>query len=153
MTTKDGITLTSLPRTVVELALTLPFSESVAAIDWALAHGCDRATLETLADRLGGASTSRALAAIEFADPRSGSPGESVSRALIHQLGFPLPALQVPFHDGRGFIGVVDFYWSDHALIGEFDGRVSTPIRTRSETGIRAMWWSTRSAGRTGFAP
>ena len=124
VTEKDGITLTSLPRTVADLATSLPFAEAVVAIDWALAHGVGREQLTDLAGCLGGARASRGLSAIDFADPRSGSPGESIGRALIHALGFPPPALQVAFRDADGLIGVVDFCWADFALIGEFDGRV-----------------------------
>lgn len=124
VTEKDGITLTSLPRTVAELATSLPFADAVVAVDWALANGVSREHLTELVGRLGGAGRARGLSAIAFADKRSGSPGESISRALIHVLGFPPPALQVPFRDAGGLIGVVDFYWSDFALIGEFDGRV-----------------------------
>ncbi len=124
VTEKDGITLTSLPRTVADLTVSLPFAGAVAAVDWALANGCSREHLADLVRCLSGAAGGRGLAAIAFADGRSGSPGESVSRALIHELGFPPPALQVPFHDSRGLIGVVDFFWADFALVGEFDGRV-----------------------------
>jgi len=124
VTTKDGIALTSLPRTVVDLAAALPFPEAVAAVDWALANGCKREHLADLTRRLGNAASGRGLSVIAFADRRAGSPGESISRALMHQLGFPPPELQVPFRDGNGLIGVVDFYWADFALIGEFDGGV-----------------------------
>lgn len=121
----DGIRATSMRRTVVDLAASLPFPEAVAAVDWALAQGVDREHLARLAMALrSGGGLKRAVAAIRFGDGRSGSPGESVSRALIHQLGFPAPELQVPFHDRRGLIGESDFYWRRWALIGEFDGLV-----------------------------
>jgi hypothetical protein len=66
----------------------------------------------------------RARLAVSFADPGSGSIGESISRVNIHLAGFPPPLLQVPFHDSDGLIGYADFYWPDIRLIGEFDGRV-----------------------------
>jgi hypothetical protein len=121
----DGIRVTSLRRTVVDLAGSLPFPEAVAAVDWGLAGGLPRDQLTRLAMALrSGGVLKRAGAAIGFADARAGSPGESVSRALIHQLGFPAPELQVPFYDRRGLIGESDFYWRRWTLIGEFDGMV-----------------------------
>src|SRR3954452_11810281 len=108
----DGLLLTPPARTVVDLALTEPFPEAVVAADWALAHGVPRdelfAALDSSASRRGRA---RARHVLEFADERSGSPGESLSRALIERLGFVAPDLQVPFSDSAGFIGFVDFYW------------------------------------------
>jgi len=44
------------------------------------------------------------------------------------EAGLPAPELQVPFSDRAGRIGVVDFWWPDHQLIGEFDG-VSKYVR------------------------
>jgi hypothetical protein len=110
----------------VDLAASLPFPQAVVVADWALGDGCSREHLADLAARLGGSTTLRARSVLAFADPRSGSPGESISRALIREIGFPRPALQVAFDDGFGLIGVVGFYWADHAVIGEFDGRVKT---------------------------
>jgi len=121
----DGIRATSLRRTVVEIASSLAFPGAVAAVDWALAHGIPRDELARLAMALlSGGALKRAVVAIGFGDGRSGSPGESVSRALIHQLGFPAPELQVAFHDRRGLIGESDFFWRRWSLIGEFDGMV-----------------------------
>jgi hypothetical protein len=59
---------------------------------------------------------------LDFANGASGSPGESLSRVAIHLLGLPAPQLQVPFSDRQGLIGIVDFWWPEVGLIGEFDG-------------------------------
>jgi len=61
---------------------------------------------------------------LDFATPLPGSPGESLSRANIHELGFPVPELQVVFDDRGGRVGDVDFWWRMANLIGEFDGLV-----------------------------
>ena len=66
----------------------------------------------------------RAVRALDFADARAESPGESVTRVQLHALGFPTPQLQVAFDDDRGRIGTVDFFWPEHRLIAEFDGAV-----------------------------
>jgi hypothetical protein len=51
------------------------------------------------------------------------SPGESVSRALMHLFGFPEPILQKAHWDSEGLIGRTDFAWDVGAEpVGEFDG-------------------------------
>lgn len=120
-----GIPCTSPERTVVDLALTEPFADAVVAADWAIRERTSvealRRTLDELAPRQ---HRGRAEHVIGFADARSGSAGESLSRALIAEHGFPAPVLQQRFDDHRGLIGYVDFWWPDHGLIGEFDGLV-----------------------------
>ncbi|WP_350348369.1 hypothetical protein ABIQ69_00090 [Agromyces sp. G08B096] len=128
-----GVTVTSYARTLLDLARTLPFASAVAAID----HGIrprlrpDRAAvvvaeqaglLESLASlgRVRGVRPARA--AIEFADARSDSAGESISRANMHLLGFPAPDLQVAFHRTDGGKDVADFDWPENNVFGEFDG-------------------------------
>jgi hypothetical protein len=67
---------------------------------------------------------------VSFADGRSGSTGESVSRVNIHVSGFPPPELQVPFLNADGREDIVDFFWEARhtrqlmPLLGEFDGKV-----------------------------
>lgn len=138
----EGFRVTSIARTVVELAMTLPFRDAVAAADWALKQGVPRELLLALLDELArGAAWKRGARAIRFADDRSGSPDESKSRALIDELGFPAPDLQVPFADAFGFIGSVDFFWSEQALIGEFDGAVKLkdPDMLNGRTPLQAL--------------
>ncbi|MEA5453814.1 hypothetical protein SPF06_03680 [Sinomonas sp. JGH33] len=65
----------------------------------------------------------RAMTLVSLARGGAESPGESVSRALIHLFGFPEPALQKEFRDSRGFIGRTDFAWDiAPEPVGEFDG-------------------------------
>lgn len=138
----DGVQVTSVARTVVELAMVLPFRDAIAAADWALRQGVPRERLIALLDELGrGAGRKRAARVIAFADERSGSPDESKSRALIHELGFPEPDLQTRFDDAFGLIGFVDFFWSAAALIGEYDGAVklSDPLILRGRTPAQAV--------------
>ncbi|MFD1714647.1 type IV toxin-antitoxin system AbiEi family antitoxin domain-containing protein [Amnibacterium flavum] len=120
----DGLLVTGLERTLIDLALTTSFESAVASLDWGLANGASRQSIHEELERMSPPTRRKAAEkAIEFADSRSGSPGESLSRARMHILGFPAPQLQVPIHDARGRVGIVDFYWPDLQLIGEFDGR------------------------------
>ena len=68
------------------------------------------------------AATRRIRTAVNFADPRSGSPGESYSRALMWVAGFEPPELQHEIRDGSGLVGYTDCYWDGVRVAGEFDG-------------------------------
>ncbi|MDQ1564196.1 MAG: hypothetical protein QOI14_1147 [Actinomycetota bacterium] len=128
---RDGVSVTSLPRTLAEYCAGMPFPDSVVALDWAIRRStaldpkpfATKEDIRLAADLLHIHRDRRKLdRALAFADGLSGSLGESLSRALMLELGFPIPELQVDFSDHGGFIGTVDFWWPDQNLIGEFDG-------------------------------
>jgi hypothetical protein len=125
-----GLEVTTLARTVVDLARVAPIPAGVVAADAALrgdptgrypAVGRDLLSDEIGAPGRRGAARARQV--VEFADARSGSPGESLSRASMLLAGIPAPLLQFEFSDRFGVI-VVDFWWPEFNLVGEFDGRV-----------------------------
>jgi hypothetical protein len=63
--------------------------------------------------------------AVRLADPRPESVGESRSRYLFYAQGIPMPDLQFEVYDSEGrLVGVTDFAWPSHRLLGEFDGRI-----------------------------
>lgn len=125
----DGVRVTALTRTCVDIARTTPLLTSLPMIDAALA-GRTRGgvTLDpgALAAEAAGVQSPRGMArcreALRLADGESGSPGESASRLGMHLLGLPVPILQQPFYDAAGLIGIVDFWWPAFNLVGEFDG-------------------------------
>ena len=121
----DGLPVTSLERTVADLVRDLPFCESVAVADAALGRGLSPELLLALTAK--GRGCRMARRAIEFADPAAESPGESVSRARMQELGIVLPELQVELRDTDDvFVGRVDFLWRVRSagVIGEFDGAI-----------------------------
>jgi hypothetical protein len=62
---------------------------------------------------------------VRMADGRSESVGETRSRYMFWRHGLPRPELQYRVHDCSGqLIGITDFGWPDHGLLGEFDGAV-----------------------------
>ncbi|WP_148043383.1 hypothetical protein [Flexivirga caeni] len=119
----DGIPVTPPARTVVDLARTMSLACALAAGDWAVRLsmcGVADITNAALAVPCRGHGRAIAILAARLVDPRSESPGESLSRARMYENGFPEPDLQVPLLDERGEFGRGDFGWP--GLIGEFDG-------------------------------
>jgi hypothetical protein len=123
----DGTPVTSVARTVLDIARAAPFPAALAVADAALAAGL------TTPDDLGAALTAgagtrgsrSARRVVRAADHRSESVGESRSRALMIDAGLALPELQVEVRRSDGtLVGRCDFGWQEHGLLGEFDGRV-----------------------------
>lgn len=121
----DGIAVTSLARTVCDLARTLSTFKAVPIGDDALARGLYPAELtDVLARCRGWRGVVRARRTVDFLDARSESPGESCSRVVLHEQGLPKPDLQVKVYDDRGyFIARSDFGWIERRTLGEFDGQ------------------------------
>ncbi len=121
----DGLVVTSLARTVLDLACELPMQSAVAVGDAALRLGVTRADLDSLVERAGPRNgIGAARRAIAFLDRRSGSVGESRSRVLLHANGFPKPELQFEIVDREGWVFAHgDFGWEELRTVGEFDGK------------------------------
>jgi hypothetical protein len=130
----EGLATSGLAGTVLDVSRHASFGVAVAMADRALAfkRGSGGGVLAESVDKtqlwhaLGILGTThragKAKEVIEFADGDSGSAGESISRVVIYRLGFPAPILQFEFRDAHGRM-IVDFWWPEFALIGEFDGR------------------------------
>lgn len=139
--TVGGLEATSLRRTALDLARTTSFAAAVVSLDAVVSDTAEgvapperwdsscgrvpRADLRAHLDRFGGSpGVRRAAVALAFADSRSESVGESLSRVQLHAWGFPAPDLQVPVVGRSGARYVADFAWDGGRLLGEFDGRV-----------------------------
>ncbi|PZE98658.1 hypothetical protein DEJ01_16120 [Curtobacterium sp. MCLR17_040] len=119
--TVGAIAVTSVPRTVVDVAMTGDLRAGVVIADAALRRGFDDADLRRAVPPK---ARARALAqqVLDLADARSGSPAESLARVVFRELGLPDPVLQQEFVvDGRR--SAVDFWFPDHGVIVEIDGR------------------------------
>lgn len=125
VTSIDGVPVTSLARSVADLARTLPYAQAVAIGDKALALGLSPADLAEaieMAARWAGAAQARRVAG--FIDGRSESVGESFSRVGFDRDGIPMPLPQFEVCDDEGrFVGRTDFGWPELRTLGEFDGR------------------------------
>ena len=125
VTVVAGVAVTSVARTVADLARSVPFEQAVVIADSALRRVLPAdlwAALERAPHRPG---NPRARRVLRFADGRSEIAVESSSRVALHVAGLPPPELQwtVLAADGRE-LGRADFAWCDLRTVGEFDGRV-----------------------------
>lgn len=124
VTTPDGIRTSGPERVAADLALTMPFTDAVVALDDLLRRGTDRSTVRQTVQRRGPKGRRRALRAIDFADPQSESPGESVGRVRFDQFGTEPPVLQHRFAQSGAPDIVVDFWFPGAGVVIEFDGEV-----------------------------
>jgi hypothetical protein len=122
----DGVRTTTVPRTVVDLACSLPLPDGVAVGDSALRLGAQPGNLLTTLSDVGTRhGIGRARRALGLLDARSESYGESVSRVLMLERGFPPPEPQLRLLNGHGVVAArVDFGWAGLGVAGEFDGRI-----------------------------
>ncbi|MFK0041248.1 hypothetical protein ACIQTW_15550 [Paenarthrobacter sp. NPDC090517] len=130
-------------RTTIELAASLNFAEALAIVDssrrnqkWGDALQVDNWNKDkpwgppSGVDELIGAVSAltsqsrkrRAGMVIELSTDESESVGESMSRAQMILLNFPVPSLQGSFTLKTGHTARTDFWWPELDLVGEFDG-------------------------------
>jgi hypothetical protein len=120
--------LASIPaRAVWEVACRSSLEGGVVTADSALHGSPDLGeSLEALQERFAlfpGSVKGRTV--MRFADGRSASPGESVTRVQFHRYGVPIPDLQHDVFDARGgLLGTSDFYWQEFRHLAEFDGKI-----------------------------
>lgn len=128
--TVAGIRVTPLKTTLLDCLCQANFSQGLAIADSALhwrlidADGL-REYVERSGFRRKGIRTARR--ALRWMDGRSDNGGESMARAIMIELGFQLPELQVEVADplNPGGIWRVDFCWrlpDGRVVIGELDG-------------------------------
>ncbi|MCV2489514.1 hypothetical protein OF117_09045 [Geodermatophilus sp. YIM 151500] len=123
----DGIPVTDVARTVVDVARTVPFEPAVVVADAALfSRRTSRAALTACLAGMGAVpGCRRAARVLAFADGLSESVGESRSRVLVHRSGLPAPDLQVRLlRPDRSVAARCDFGWRSCRTVAEFDGRV-----------------------------
>lgn len=125
ITELEGMPITTLARTVADVARLEPMAWGVAAIDAALHQGLEVAEVFEILGihrRLAGVAQARAVAAL--ADPRSESALESLSRFNMRVAGLPTPQLQVEHFDDDGvLVARSDFFWEEFGVAGECHGK------------------------------
>jgi hypothetical protein len=134
--------LTTVARTLVDVAREEPLDAAVVAMDAALLT--DRVTRAQLVDAVarsrrwrGGPRAARAVA---LADGRAESALETRGRLRIVGAGFPAPELQVEIRSAGRLVAVVDAWFEEAALAVEFDGRVKYTDPWRGRSPERVLW-------------
>ena len=134
----DGLRVTSPARTVQDMGCWCSVETAVVAGDHLGRAFPGRLSWpDGLRARRIGIRQARAVHAA--LDPRSESPGETLTRLLLVGAGLPVPEAQVEVFDPDGtFLGRCDLGWPEHGAVLEFDGRVkyepTAAGRTASET-------------------
>ncbi|AZI58605.1 hypothetical protein EH165_11145 [Nakamurella antarctica] len=119
--------VTSVARTVVDLAAALPMQQGVVIADAALHRKLvtPQQLSECLAEIGRRPGIGRARATVAFANGLSESVGESRSRVLMHKFQMPVPELQMDIFDEDGrFLARSDFGFKSQRTLGESDGFV-----------------------------
>lgn len=120
--TVEGVRVTALARTAVDVGRQFGFEDGVIAADAALRLGADRADLDrVVADMRNWPGITSARSAVRYADPGAENIAESLLRLLVIELGQGVPETQFPVVD-RGRQAFVDLRLRRHLI--EFDGMV-----------------------------
>ena len=123
-----NLPVTTVARTVIDLARTLPFMDAVVVADSALNQ--EKTTKPELRQILkecaaGWPGVRQARRVVDFADERAESPLESAARVVFAEADLEPPELQVTIHgEQEQFAARVDFLWREHKVIAEADGLV-----------------------------
>ena len=132
----DGVTVTSLAETVIDVARVATFAQAVAIGDAVLwraqnprdAVGMPGLTLDQLEqvwrDSCEHRGRARARRVLDFIDGRANRPGESLARVTMSGLGVPVPVLQHPIVLPDGTRYFLDFYFAAFDVGADFDGRI-----------------------------
>ncbi len=118
-----GIAVEPLVDVLLDVAATEPLRTALPCIDAAL-H--DRRVLsEMLTEAAEAAATApvKAATALRMGSALSDSPAESVCRVCFRQLGAPEPVQQHVFARPGERTAIVDFWFPDHGVVVEVDGR------------------------------
>ncbi|HTR91220.1 MAG TPA: DUF559 domain-containing protein [Trebonia sp.] len=115
--------MTSVPRTVVDVARMSSFMSAVVTADSALRAGLTTkgALLAVCHQCPRWPGIRQARRVVDFANPGAESVLESCARVVFHEHGLEAPELQITV-TGPDFRYSVDFYWPRHRVIAEADG-------------------------------
>lgn len=121
----DGLPVTSIARTVVDLGRWLPFGPALVTADAALRAGVRREELqEVLKHQWTWPRVRHAMSVVRYANPKSESALESFTRGRFIILRLPMPKLQQNIVGYSGWVARSDFLWEEYRVVGEADGKI-----------------------------
>jgi hypothetical protein len=123
-TLASGVPVTSVARTVIDLARTTSVREGVVVADSAL--NAKKTTKSELYAVIKSCARwpgiARARQVVDFSNALAESAFESIARVAFHDGGLPPPELQAEVGGDGRVIARADFYWRAHSTIAETDG-------------------------------
>ncbi|MGW8567850.1 DUF559 domain-containing protein [Isoptericola sp. NPDC055881] len=145
-----GVPVTSLARTLVDCIRTLPRDGALVACDSLFRLGARPAEVSRIMSASRGKrGVVQAREILGLCDPRSASPGETVTRLAAVDAGLRRPdcQIEVPTTHGTFF---VDLGWEDVRLAVEFDGalkydddpEVVRAVQARRQAALEAAGWT-----------
>ncbi|MEO8107274.1 MAG: hypothetical protein ABI720_08135 [Actinomycetes bacterium] len=122
VTAINGVPVTTLERTAVDIALDVPTPKALITVDAALRRGASRETMAGILTRMGSVRGCReARRTLDWADGNSESPLESRGRGELMLLGVVQPLSNVSVR-----LGDIEFradhWWMGLGVAGEADG-------------------------------
>jgi hypothetical protein len=139
VTTFDGISLTTVPRTMFDLARRRPRLRALQSVD-ALAHASGVPVDEAqrlVVENPGLRGVARAAEVLSLADGGSESPQESRVRLLLVDAGLPRPETQIRIRDEFGHVFArCDLGWSRWKVAVEYEGRQHWALERQRTWGI-----------------
>lgn len=138
----DGVRVTSLARTLIDVARHWDVVDAVVAMDDTLADG--RVTHDELTAAVlrhtHWPGIGRASRAVRLARVGAHSPHETRSRLALVGAGLPEPLLQAAVFVGTRLVAVLDWLWVDHGVFGEADGKGKILEPWFGRTPAEAVW-------------
>jgi hypothetical protein len=134
-----AVPVTTVPRTVIDLARMLDLRAGVVVADSALRQKLtsNKELKAVIAACQRWPGLRRAAQVAEFADGGAESPLESLARLSFHDCGLPPPELQVAVTAGGEFIARVDFMWKQFRTVAEADGAAKYEDTSRASYEFR----------------
>ncbi|WP_129786906.1 hypothetical protein [Promicromonospora panici] len=155
-TVVGGIPVTTLERTMVDVACSAPLSCALVIVTAGFRAGADPVVVgQILDERAGGRGVVQARRVMELCDPDCASPGEVLMRLAAILAGLPQPQIQVPVAIPGG-TAWLDLGWPAIRAGLEFDGAVKfsgllgDPLAARDrqssrQAGIEHAGWQVES--------
>lgn len=146
---RNGLRVTTVARTALDLARNCPFERALVTLDHALALGAGRDELVLLARYMSGWPGTRVLRpAIRWAEPTAESGLESMARGRTLARHLPEPRLQLPLVGASGASYRADLAWPERRVVLELDGREKYAVgmdaliaEKRREDDLRQAGW------------
>ena len=142
----EGLPVTTVTRTLADVAREWQLTDAVVAADDALAdHRTTPPELQaaTLA-QTHWVGCGRAARAFSLARVGAHSPHETLTRLALVAAGLPEPLLQRAVFIGSRLVAVLDMYWPDHGVFAECDGMVKYADPWRGRTPAEVLWQEKR---------